>query len=296
MAEAVNYNKFLVDCVVKARQVAEPARTRLRCRVGNLCRHAGRTTDHARLPRAGQRSAARAAIEGLSRRRSRCGDIRYRSVRRDLHTQNVLEHIKNDQGGLGTARFAVTARRQVGRVCAGAPDALHVDGRQGRALPGRLTGLTQINRISAMRGSTSSECSYLRPDRPLRDVGLQDCEGRSDGTINPRALKLYDRAMFPVEQDVAGRHREAVRQEPSDRRHQVRGELTTSSWASPGRHAFPSRGACGVAAYRNRSCCNSASPGTTRYLSRSVIPCAARTSSSRKKLPVVVFGSEVSTR
>ncbi|MQY22031.1 class I SAM-dependent methyltransferase [Nocardia macrotermitis] len=193
MAEAVNYNTFLVDTVD---------------------RHLDPDASEVRVLDFGAGSGTYADLLAERRITPEClepdEDLReilrakgYRVVDPDrdgeryglIYTFNVLEHIKNDQA----ASEQLAALLRPGGTLVVYVPALEMlftamDTKVGHY---RRYRRTQLNRILRNAGLDIVESRYCDPLGFFATLAYKAL-GPDDGTLNPRSLKLYDRALFPV--------------------------------------------------------------------------------------------------
>ncbi|HEY5853992.1 MAG TPA: class I SAM-dependent methyltransferase [Aldersonia sp.] len=200
MAEAVNYNKFLVDCVDK--HVTSP-----NLRVLDFGAGSGTYADML-----AERQITPDCLEPDGDLQQVLESKGYRVV--DLHgptseteqydviyTLNVLEHIKNDQEA---SEQLASLLRPGGKLIVYVP-ALEVlfTAMDVKVEHYRRYRRTQLNRILRNAGLDIVESRYCDPIGLFATLAYK-IAGRSDGTINPRALKLYDRAVFPASKALQG--------------------------------------------------------------------------------------------
>ncbi|WP_157171901.1 class I SAM-dependent methyltransferase [Nocardia higoensis] len=112
-----------------------------------------------------------------------------------IYTFNVLEHIKNDQA---TAEQLASLLRPGGRLVVYVP-ALEVlftamDVKVGHY---RRYRRTQLNRILRNAGLEIVESRYCDPIGFFATLAYKVL-GSGDGTLDPRSIELYDRAVFPL--------------------------------------------------------------------------------------------------
>ncbi|WP_084520468.1 class I SAM-dependent methyltransferase [Nocardia mexicana] len=192
MAEAVNYNRFLVDTVEK--HVTAPGLRVLDFGAGSgtyadllAARH---IVPDCLEPDPTLQSALRS--KGYQLVDETPGEPERYGV---IYTFNVLEHIENDQAA---AQRLASLLRPGGTLVVYVP-ALEVlfsamDVKVGHYRRYRRAQLEQILRKS---GLLIVESRYCDPIGFFATLAYK-LFGRSDGTINPAALKLYDRAVFPL--------------------------------------------------------------------------------------------------
>lgn len=194
MAEAVNYNRFLVDCV--ERHVSSPS-----VRVLDFGAGAGTYADML-----GERGITPDCLEpdpDLQRvlRSKGYTVVDLETVTSDaekydvIYTLNVLEHIKNDQEA---SDQLASLLRPGGRLVVYVP-ALEVlfTSMDVKVEHYRRYRRKQLDRILRNAGLEIVESRYCDPVGFFATLAYK-VAGRSDGTINPAALKLYDRAIFPL--------------------------------------------------------------------------------------------------
>ncbi|WP_024805831.1 bifunctional 2-polyprenyl-6-hydroxyphenol methylase/3-demethylubiquinol 3-O-methyltransferase UbiG [Nocardia sp. BMG51109] len=194
MAGAVNYNRFLVDIV--GRRVMSPD-----VRVLDFGAGAGTYADLL-----SERHIVPDCVEPDHDLRKALRSKGYRVV--DLDTEpsgtgqyevvysfNVLEHIKDDRAA---ARRLASCLRSGGTLVVYVPafEMLYtsMDAKVGHHRRYRRRRLDAMLREAGLRVVESRYCDPIGFFATLAYKFL----GRSDGTINCRALKLYDRAVFPV--------------------------------------------------------------------------------------------------
>ncbi|WP_460695770.1 class I SAM-dependent methyltransferase [Nocardia thraciensis] len=193
MAEAVNYNRFLVDTVEK--HVTAPGLRVLDFGAGSgtyadllAARH---IVPDCLEPDPTLRSALRSKGYHLVDESASSESERYGVI----YTFNVLEHIENDQEA---SQRLVSLLRPGGTLIVYVP-ALEVlfsamDVRVGHYRRYRRAQLEHMLRKS---GLLIVESRYCDPIGFFATLAYK-LFGRSDGTINPGALKLYDRLVFPL--------------------------------------------------------------------------------------------------
>ncbi|MBY8863251.1 class I SAM-dependent methyltransferase [Nocardia sp. CA2R105] len=199
MAEAVNYNTFLVDTV--DRHLA-PAGAASDVRVLDFGAGSGTYAD--------MLAARQITPECLEPDEELQHILRakgYKVLDHDgtpehdgeryglIYTFNVLEHIKNDQ----TASEHLAALLRPGGTLVVYVPALEIlytamDSKVGHY---RRYRRTQLNRILRNAGLEIVESRYCDPLGFFATLAYKML-GPGDGTINPRSLKLYDRAVFPI--------------------------------------------------------------------------------------------------
>ena len=114
-----------------------------------------------------------------------------------IYTLNVLEHIKNDQEAAEQARVAAAAQAARWSCTCRRSEMLFTAIDVKKLEHYRRYRRTQLNRILRNAGLDIVESRYCDPIGLFATLAYK-IAGRSDGTINPRALKLYDRAVFPA--------------------------------------------------------------------------------------------------
>ncbi|MCX5043567.1 class I SAM-dependent methyltransferase [Aldersonia sp. NBC_00410] len=194
MAEAVNYNRFLLDCVDE--HVASPD-----VRVLDFGAGAGTYADML-----AERDIKPDCFEPDRDLQQSLRSKGYRVVDADamtakteqydvIYTLNVLEHIKNDQEA---SEHLAALLRPGGTLVVYVP-ALEMlfTAMDVKVEHYRRYRRTQLNRILRNAGLEIVHSRYCDPIGFFATLAYK-IMGRSDGTINPRALKLYDRAVFPL--------------------------------------------------------------------------------------------------
>ncbi|WP_084436537.1 class I SAM-dependent methyltransferase [Aldersonia kunmingensis] len=200
MADAVNYNRFLLDCV--SEHVDSP-----NVRVLDFGAGAGTYADML-----AERDISPDCLEPDKDLQQALRSKGYRVVDPDLsnaetgkydviYTLNVLEHIKNDQEA---AEELAALLRPGGTLVVYVP-ALEVlfTSMDVKVEHYRRYRRTQLNRILRNAGLDIVASRYCDPIGFFATLTYK-VMGRSDGTINPRALKLYDRAVFPLSKALHG--------------------------------------------------------------------------------------------
>ncbi|WP_067893587.1 class I SAM-dependent methyltransferase [Nocardia vaccinii] len=197
MTKAVNYNTFLVDTVDRYLTAVDAA-----SRVLDFGAGAGTYAD--------MLAARRIAPECLEPDQNLRQLLRakgYRVVDHDrppahdseryglVYTFNVLEHIKNDQ----TAAEHLAALLRPGGTLVVYVPAMEIlftamDAKVGHY---RRYRRTQLNRILRNAGLEIVESRYCDPLGFFATLAYK-MFGSGDGTINPRLLEFYDRALFPL--------------------------------------------------------------------------------------------------
>lgn len=200
MAEAVNYNRFLLDCV--SEHVASP-----NVRVLDFGAGSGTYADML-----AERDITPDCLEPDKDLQEALRSRGYRVVDLDgtttetaqydvIYTLNVLEHIKNDQEA---AEQLAALLRPGGRLVVYVP-ALEIlfTAMDVKVEHYRRYRRAQLNRILRNAGLDIVASRYCDPIGFFATLAYK-IMGRSDGTINPRALKLYDRAAFPLSRALHG--------------------------------------------------------------------------------------------
>jgi SAM-dependent methyltransferase len=196
MAEAVNYNTFLVDTVDK-HLTAAASRTRVLDFGAGSGTYADllaarQITPECLEPDEDLQHILRAkGYRVLDHEREPARDERYGLI----YTFNVLEHIKNDQAA---SEHLAALLRPGGTLVVYVP-ALEIlftamDTKVGHY---RRYRRAQLNRILRNAGLEIVESRYCDPLGFFATLAYKAL-GPGDGTINPRALKLYDRVVFPL--------------------------------------------------------------------------------------------------
>lgn len=112
-----------------------------------------------------------------------------------IYTFNVLEHIKNDQAA---AEQLAALLRPGGKLVVYVPamEMLYtaMDAKVGHY---RRYRRTQLNRILRNAGLEIAESRYCDPLGFLATLAYKIL-GSADGTLDPRSVELYDRAIFPL--------------------------------------------------------------------------------------------------
>ena len=200
MAEAVNYNKFLVDCVDK--QVTSP-----NVRVLDFGAGSGTFADMlaARRITPDCFEPDRDLQEVLRSKGYRVFDLAGLTSARGqydvVYTLNVLEHIKNDQEA---AEQLASLLRTGGRLVVYVPALeLLFTAMDVKVEHYRRYRRAQLNRILRNAGLDIVESHYCDPIGLFATLAYK-IGGRKDGTINPGALKVYDRAVFPLSKALHG--------------------------------------------------------------------------------------------
>jgi SAM-dependent methyltransferase len=204
MAEAVNYNRFLVDSV--DRYVTGPSE-----RVLDFGAGAGTYADML-----GERGIKPDCLEPdrdlqgvLQAKGYEVVDLDEVSASADrydvIYTLNVLEHIKNDQEA---AEQLASLLAPGGKLVIYVPAfEILFTSMDVKVEHFRRYRRANLNRILRNAGLEIVESRYCDPLGFFATLAYKVL-GRADGTINPGALKLYDRVVFPVSkalQSVFGR-------------------------------------------------------------------------------------------
>lgn len=204
MTEAVNYNRYLLDCV--EREITAPGQSVLDFGAGSgtyadMLAERGITPDCLE-PDGDLQSVLRSKgypVVDLSDVAAKAGSYDV------IYTLNVFEHIKNDQDA---ADDLATLLKPGGRIVVYVPamESLFtsMDVKVEHYRRYRRAQLTRILKNSGLRVVTARYCDPIGYFATL----AYRFAGRSDGTINPRALKTYDRFLFPLSrllQAVTGR-------------------------------------------------------------------------------------------
>ncbi|MGW0251600.1 class I SAM-dependent methyltransferase [Nocardia goodfellowii] len=194
MSGAVNYNRFLIDCVDK--HVTSPNLRILDFGAGSGT-YAEMLAARQIIPdclepdtelRKLLHAKGYCVVEDATRQ---SGTDTYSLI----YTFNVLEHIKNDQEAL---------EQIASRLCSGGTLVVYVP-----ALEVLFTSMdtkvghyrryrrTQLNRILRNAGLEVVESRYCDPIGFFATL-VYKIAGSDDGSINPRALHFYDRLVFPL--------------------------------------------------------------------------------------------------
>ncbi|MFC6010735.1 class I SAM-dependent methyltransferase [Nocardia lasii] len=195
MAEAVNYNRFLIDCVDK--HVTSPEVRILDFGAGSGT-YADLLTERGTKPDCLEPDAT--LQESLRSRGYHVVDLDTEPTCESemyslIYSFNVFEHIKNDQ----EASEQLTSLLRPGGTLVVYVPALEVlftsmDVKVGHY---RRYRRTQLNRILRNAGLEIVESRYCDPIGFFATLAYRFA-GSDDGSINPRALKLYDRVVFPL--------------------------------------------------------------------------------------------------
>ncbi len=204
MTEAVNYNRYLLDCV--EREISAPGQSVLDFGAGSgtyadMLAERGITPDC--LEPDGD---LQTVLRGKGYPVVDLSDVADKADSYDvIYTLNVFEHIKNDQDA---ADDLATLLKPGGRIVVYVPamESLFtsMDVKVEHYRRYRRAQLTRILKNSGLRIVSSQYCDPIGFFATL----VYRFAGRSDGTINPRALKTYDRFIFPLSrllQGVTGR-------------------------------------------------------------------------------------------
>ncbi|MFD6397228.1 methyltransferase domain-containing protein [Nocardia sp. NPDC060249] len=194
MTEAVNYNKFLIDCVDK--HVTSPDLRILDFGAGRGT-YADMLAERQIIPDCLEPDADLQKL--LLSKGYKVVDCEAEPSESDMYgliySFNVFEHIKNDQEA---AEHLTSLLRPGGRLVIYVP-ALEtlftsMDTKVGHY---RRYRRTQLNRILRNAGLEIVESRYCDPIGFFATLAYKFA-GSDDGTINTRALKLYDRVVFPL--------------------------------------------------------------------------------------------------
>jgi SAM-dependent methyltransferase len=195
MQEAVNYNRFLLDCVMA--EVDSPTATVLDF-------GAGRGTYADLLTERGLRPDCLEPDPTLQERLARNGyhvvDDSSATPSYDvIYSLNVLEHIKNDQEALEQLAGWL---RPGGRLVLYVPalELLYtsMDKKVGHF---RRYRRAQLCRLVGNAGLRVESATYCDPVGVLATLAYKYL-GRSDGTISSVGLKIYDRLVFPLSRSL----------------------------------------------------------------------------------------------
>lgn len=196
MADAVNYNTFLVDTVGKHLTAAASPPRVLDFGAGSGTYAdllaARQITPECLEPDQDLQHILRAkGYRVLDYEREPARDERYGLI----YTFNVLEHIKNDQAA---SEHLAALLRPGGTLVVYVP-ALEIlftamDTKVGHY---RRYRRAQLNRILRNAGLEIVESRYCDPLGFFATLAYKAL-GPADGTINPRSLELYDRVVFPL--------------------------------------------------------------------------------------------------
>lgn len=204
MADAVNYNRFLIDSV--GAHVTSSSIRVLDFGAG-AGTYADMLADRAIVPDCLEPDRALQAIlrsKGYSV--VDLDTITSDDEKYDLiYTLNVLEHIKNDQEA---SEQLASLLRPGGKLVVYVPafEALFTS-MDVKVEHFRRYRRKELNRILSNAGLEIVESRYCDPVGFVATLAYK-IMGRSDGTISPSALKFYDRALFPLSralQIVTGR-------------------------------------------------------------------------------------------
>lgn len=201
MADAVNYNRFLVDCIDKH---VESSDVRVLDFGAGSGTYADMLADRHITPDCLEPDKA---LQTVLRSKGYNtvdldGDVEPYDV---IYTLNVFEHIKNDQEA---AEQLASLLRPGGRIVVYVPalDMLFTS-MDVKVEHYRRYRRGQLERILANAGLEIVESRYCDPIGFFATLAYK-LGGNDDGNINPRALKLYDRVFFPLSkalQAVTGR-------------------------------------------------------------------------------------------
>ncbi|MFD3507749.1 class I SAM-dependent methyltransferase [Nocardia sp. NPDC058666] len=195
MTEAVNYNRFLIDCVDK--HVTSPQERILDFGAGrgtyaDMLAQRGTKPDCLEPDGELQQLLESKGYHVVDCETPPASEAEMYSL---IYSFNVFEHIKNDQEA---SEHLTSLLRPGGTMVIYVP-ALEVlftsmDTKVGHY---RRYRRTQLNRILRNAGLEIVESRYCDPIGFFATLAYKFA-GNDDGTINTRALKLYDRAVFPL--------------------------------------------------------------------------------------------------
>ena len=193
MTDAVNYNRFLMDCVLNEVRSGD--------RVLDFGAGSGTYADMLAL-----RGVVADVLEpdadlrnGLAERGYRVLDAAITSEDTPpydvVYTLNVLEHIKNDQEA---AEGLAAMLAENGRLVVYVP-AFEVlfSSMDVKVEHFRRYRRKELERILRNAGLTIVRSTYCDPIGFLATLAFK-LVGNNDGSINPRALRFFDRVLFPL--------------------------------------------------------------------------------------------------
>lgn len=193
MAEAVNYNRFLVDSVCE--HVTSPSMRVLDFGAGSGT-YADMLAEREITPDCLEPDKD---LQGLLRSKG-YSVLDLETITSDdekydvIYTLNVLEHIKNDQEA---SEQLASLLRPGGKLVVYVP-AFEVlfTSMDVKVEHFRRYRRKELNRILSNAGLEIVESRYCDPVGFVATLAYK-IMGRADGTISPSALKFYDRALFP---------------------------------------------------------------------------------------------------
>jgi 2-polyprenyl-3-methyl-5-hydroxy-6-metoxy-1,4-benzoquinol methylase len=194
MADAVNYNRFLVDCVAKYVTSADTRVLDFGAGSGtyaDMLAERNITPDCLEPDQELQRTLTGKGYSVVDL----AGSDEQVEPYDVIYTLNVLEHIKNDQEASDQLAALL---RPGGRIVVYVP-ALEMlfTSMDTKVEHYRRYRRTQLERILTNAGLEIVESRYCDPIGFFATVAYK-LVGRDDGTINPQALRFYDRVLFPL--------------------------------------------------------------------------------------------------